>query len=342
MINDILNKSDLTKSEIIKLLSIDSDVEMELIYKKANEVKEKYFANQIHLRGIIEFSNYCRQDCYYCGIRNENENVNRYRMKDEEIMSSVSMIYNAGIKTIVLQSGEDLHYDINKVEHIIKSIKNSYDVAITLSLGERTFKEYEVWKNAGADRYLLKHETANPDIYYEIHPYQNFDDRIEHLKFLKKLGFQVGSGNIVGLPGQTIEDIADDIILCKDLDVDMASFSPFISAINTPYSDHQNCGIDLNLKTMAVSRIYLNDVHIPATTALSTLESDGRKRGLRAGANVIMPTYTPNDYRFNYLIYKNKPGGSEAPKIKLNKINELLDQLNLEISFSKGHSLKVS
>lgn len=342
MIPDILNKNELNKSDLIELLSVNSKEEMELLFKKAKNVKESYFENQIHLRGIIEFSNYCRQDCYYCGIRLENENVNRYRMKDDEIMHSVSMIYSAGIKTIVLQSGEDLFYDIDKIEYLIKNIKLNYDVAITLSLGERTFKEYDTWKNAGADRYLLKHETANPNIYYDIHPYQNFDERIEHLKYLKKIGFQVGSGNIVGLPGQTIEDIADDILLCKELDCDMASFSPFIPAVDTPFNKHENCSIDLNLKTMAVSRIYLNDVHIPATTALSTLSPDGRERGLKAGANVIMPTYTPNDYRFNYLIYRNKPGGSEAPKIKLNKINELLSKLDLEISYSKGHSLKIA
>jgi len=340
-IEDILNKENFNKDDIVNLLLANKVEDQQLLYKKADQVKVEYCGKQIHLRGIIEFSNYCRQDCYYCGIRLENENVDRYRMSYEEILHSASMIYDAGIRTIVLQSGEDLFYDAEKVESIIRRIKNKFDVAITLSLGERTLGEYKLWKDAGADRYLLKHETANKDIYYDIHPYQNYEDRLKHLKYLKSIGFQVGSGNIVGLPGQTIEDIADDIILCKELDVDMASFSPFISAEDTPFSNIGNCGIELVLSTMAVARIHLKDVHIPATTALSTLHAEGRKKGLLAGANVIMPTYTPNNFRFNYMIYKNKPGGSEAPNIKLDKLNELVEELELTFSFSKGHSLKI-
>jgi biotin synthase len=340
-ISELLNKEELSHSDLVQLLKIERQEDMELLYRKADEIKQKYCGNKIHLRGIIEFSNYCRQDCYYCGIRNENKNVNRYRMSIEEILHSTSLIYNAGIRTIVLQSGEDLAYDKDKISRIIKSIKEKFDMAITLSLGQRTFEEYRQWKEAGADRYLLKHETANPSIYFDIHPYQNFEDRINHIKYLKSIDFQVGSGNIIGLPNQTLNDIADDIILCKVLNVDMASFSPFISADDTPYKNVSNCGIDIVLKTMAVARIYLKDVHIPATTALSTLNPDGRKKGLLAGANVIMPTYTPNNFRFNYLIYKNKPGGSESPNVKLSNLNELANELKLSFSSSKGHSLKI-
>jgi biotin synthase len=339
---DLLNKDKLNKDDIVKLLSLKNDDEIELLCNRAFEVKQQYFGNKIHLRGIIEFSNFCRQDCFYCGIRNENEEVIRYRMSCDEILKCASMIYSAGIKTIVLQSGEDLHYTSEDIAKIIREIKNKFDVAITLSLGERTFDEYKVWKEAGADRYLLKHETANPDIYFDIHPYQNFEDRIEHLKYLKKIGYQLGSGNIIGLPGQTIDDIADDIILCSDLDVDMASFSPFISAENTPFSNIPNCDIGLAIKTIAAARIYLKNVHIPATTALSTISPDGRKKGLLAGANVVMPTFTPNDYRFNYLIYKNKPGGSEDPKIKLKILKKLFKEIGVESSGSLGHSLKLT
>lgn len=340
-IEKILFKDNFQKDEIVELLKISSSSKLSLLYKKADHVKKVYFSNTIHLRGIIEFSNYCRQDCYYCGIRNENDEVSRYRMSFDEILLSASKIYNAGLRTIVLQSGEDIYYDSNKIVEMIRAIKNRFDVAITLSLGERTFEEYEEWKSAGADRFLLKHETANQNLYYEIHPYQNFEDRIEHLKYLKSIGFQVGSGNIVGLPNQTLEDIADDIILCKELDVDMASFSPFISADNTPYDGFPNCSIDLVLKTMAIARIFLKNVHIPATTALSTLKKDGRKLGLLAGANVVMPTFTPNNFRHNYLIYKNKPGGNEDPEIKLTELNKLFSELDLKVTDSKGHSLKV-
>ena len=232
-LSEILNKDELTKEDIIYLLDLTDHNEQNLLFEKANSIKEIYCGNQIYLRGIIEFSNYCRQDCLYCGIRLENDEVNRYRMNLAEILYSASMIYDAGIRTIVLQSGEDLHFDSDKVVEIISEIKSRYDVAITLSLGERTIEEYTRWKEAGADRYLLKHETANEEIYFNIHPYQNYEDRIAHLKALKSIGFQVGSGNIVGLPKQTIEDIADDIILCKELDVDMASFSPFLSYISS-------------------------------------------------------------------------------------------------------------
>ncbi|MBL1214738.1 MAG: [FeFe] hydrogenase H-cluster radical SAM maturase HydE [Ignavibacteriae bacterium] len=339
-LTDLLNKKIFTKNDLITLLSLEKESDMNLLFQKADEVKNKYCGSLIHLRGIIEFSNYCRQDCHYCGIRNENDDVNRYRMSIDEILASAEMIFNAGIKTIVLQSGEDTFYKGTDIANIIRTIKEKFDVAITLSLGERTFEEYDEFKKAGADRYLLKHETANEKLYSEIHPHQKLAERISHLKYLKSIGFQVGSGNIIGLPNQTLSDIADDILLCGELNVDMASFSPFICAENTPLSYVENCKLDLALKTSAVARIYLKNVHIPATTALSTLSPDGRKRGLRAGANVIMPTYTPNEYRFNYLIYNNKPGGSEAPQIKLDSLYQLFDELDLAPSGSKGHSMK--
>ena len=339
-VKKILNKKKLSKSDLVSLISTNDAEEKDLIFFEADRIKNYFFGNEIHLRGIIEFSNYCRQDCYYCGIRLENENISRYRMNIDQILYSAELIYKAGIRTIVLQSGEDVYFDEEKLSNIIKRIKSEFDVAITLSLGERTFREYETWKRAGADRYLLKHETADPDIYFEIHPYQEFDERIKHLKYLKSIGYQVGSGNIIGLPGQTIENIADDIILCKELDVDMASFSPFISAENTPFQEVENCDIDKALIVMAVARIYLKNVHIPATTALSTIHPEGRKRGLKAGANVIMPTYTPNEFRFQYSIYKDKPGGSEPPSIKLQMLENLVNELDLQFSSSKGHSLK--
>ncbi len=233
-----------------------------------------------------------------------------------------------------------MHYSGEKVAGILRRIKDNCDVAITLSLGERDFADYELWLEAGADRYLLKHETANAGIYNKIHPYQNLDERIRHLRFLKEIGYQTGSGNIIGLPGQSVGDIADDLLLCNELDVDMASFSPFLSAADTPLAGHKNCDIEIVLKTMAVARILLRNVHIPTTTALSTLHPDGRRRGLRAGANVIMPSYTPNDYRFNYLIYKNKPGTDEGVETKLQQVYDLLEEEGLKNSGSKGHSLK--
>ncbi len=339
-LSEILCKKILSREEIIFLLSLEKEEETELLFRKAREVRSALCGDEVHLRGIIEFSNHCKQDCHYCGIRMSNPDIKRYRISDDEIIKLAEFIYESGIKTIVLQSGEDMHYSGEKVAGIIRRIKDNCDVAITLSLGEREFADYELWLEAGADRYLLKHETANAGIYNKIHPYQNLDERIRHLRFLKEIGYQTGSGNIIGLPGQNIGDIADDLLLCNELDVDMASFSPFLSAADTPLAGHKNCDIEIVLKTMAVARILLRNVHIPTTTALSTLRPDGRRRGLRAGANVIMPSYTPNDYRFNYLIYKNKPGTDEGVESKLQQVYDLLKDEGLKNSDSKGHSLK--
>lgn len=336
----LLNKDEFTRDEIIQLLKLDEVDKIQKLFNKATQIRENYFGNEIHLRGIIEFSNYCRQDCTYCGIRKSNEFVERYRMTKQEILEVAKSIFEAEVKTIVLQSGEDLHFKKEEIAEIISEIKSQFDVAITLSLGERPFADYDLWRKCGADRYLLKHETANTEIYKQIHPYQQFDDKIAHLKYLKSIGFQVGSGNIVGLPNQTIEDIADDIILCNQLDVDMASFSPFIHAENTPLANQPNGNLKLLLNTMAVARIVLKNAHIPSTSALATLDEKGREKGIIAGANVIMPCFTPNLYRMSYKIYENKRCISESPQTIIENIINRLKNINVFVSKSIGHTLK--
>lgn len=340
-LDKILNKEILSKDEIIYLLKLTDVDDIEKLYKKAEKEREKYFGDEIHLRGIIEFSNYCRQDCTYCGLRNANATLERFRMNKEEILVAAKDIYESEIKTIVLQSGEDPLYSGEAIAEIINEIKSKYDVAITLSLGERAFHEYDMWRNAGADRYLLKHETANINLYHQIHPYQKFENKIAHLNYLKSIGFQIGSGNITGLPNQTIEDIADDILLCDELDVDMASFSPFLSAENTPLSEVENCDLILLLNTIAVARLVLKNAHIPATTALATLDEEGREKGILAGANVVMPSFTPTPYRGNYLIYKDKKCISENPQQCLPCLDLRLMSVGVRASKSQGHSLKV-
>jgi biotin synthase len=262
-------------------------------------------------------------------------------MNKDEILVAAELINDSGIKTIVLQSGEDPLYTGNDIAALITEIKNKYDVAITLSLGERSFKDYDLWRQAGADRYLLKHETANKEIYKSIHPHQNFENKVAQLKYLKSIGFQIGSGNITGLPNQTIEDIADDILLCNELDIDMASFSPFIHAENTPLSEIPNGEIILLLNTIAVARLVLKNVHIPATSALATLDEEGREKGILAGANVVMPSFTPIPYRGNYLIYKDKKCISENPQQCLPCLNLRLMSVGVHASKSHGHSLKL-
>ncbi len=335
----ILKKDSFTKEEIISLLKIRNEKDLELLLSRAGEIRNQYFGNEIYLRGIIEFSNYCDQNCLYCGLRTGNSNLSRYRMDESQILKTAEEILSAGIKTIVLQSGEDSSYSCEFISNIIKQIKYNSDPAITLSLGERRFGEYEAWRDAGADRYLLKHETANPGLYSVYHQHQRLSDRLEHLKFLKSIGYQTGSGNLIGLPYQTIEDIADDILLCRELNVDMASFSPFIPSPDTPYRNKKPEDFKTIITVMAVARIVLRDVHIPATTALASLNKEGRKLGLLAGANVIMPDFTPRIYRNKYLIYPNKKSDCSI-SATLEELNNITELLHLKIAPLRGDSVK--
>jgi biotin synthase len=342
VLDDLLNKSDLSKEEVVFLLQLQNKNDLEKLIKRADEVRKQYCGDEVHLRGIIEFSNNCEQECLYCGLRKGNYALSRYRMNEEEIIRAAKDIITLGIKTIVLQSGEDFYYSGSYFARVIRGIKNIADVAVTLSVGEREFTDYKLWRQAGADRYLLKHETANPKLYSIYHQRQKLLDRIKHLRFLKSIGFQIGSGNIIGLPHQTIEDVADDILLCKDLNIDMASFSPFIPSKNTPYGAKGKCGIELALKTLAVTRIVLQDSHIPATTALATIDPHGRELALKAGANVIMPNFTPHPFKENYLIYDNKNRIDNDDIGALDRIKNLIISSGRIVGSTQGHSLKIN
>lgn len=339
-LNSVLYNNEFTKDEVVYLLSLTDESEIQNLYSRADEVRKEFCGNDVHLRGIIEFSNYCEQDCLYCGLRISNDALPRYRMTKDEILATVDHIHNAKILTVVLQSGEDFSYTKEFITDLIREIKLKYGLAITLSLGERSFDEYLEWKNAGADRYLLKHETANKKLYSAIHNKQSLDERIKHLEYLKSIGFQAGSGNIIGLPGQTTEDIADDILLCKSLINDMASFSPFIPSKDTPLRNASKADVQLTLKTMAIARIVLKDTHIPSTTALGSLIEDGREKGLKVGANVVMPNYTPNPYRQNYKIYEGKICVTDDPLACSGCLRFKIESMGRKISESFGHSLK--
>ena len=341
MLKELLNKDEFSKDDIISLLEINDRNEVQSIYQKADEIRKKYCGNEVYLRGIIEFSNYCEQDCIYCGLRRSNLSLDRYRMSKDEIIETAKSIFRLGIQTIVLQSGEDYLYTGEIIADIISSIKSTINVAITLSLGERNYEDYALWKDVGADRYLLKHETANAKLYSVYHFNQSLKDRVDHLLYLKSIGYQIGSGNIIGLPQQTIKDIAEDIILCKGLDLDMASFSPFIASPETPYRSQKNADINFTLKVMAIARIVLKNVHIPATTAISSLDKYGREKGLQVGANVIMPNFTPNPYRDKYSIYPNKNSDNDNPLYFPNSITNLIAATGRKIGIGYGNSLKI-
>lgn len=303
MLEKILEKEILNKEEIVNLLEINDRSLTDELFSHANELRNYVFGNNVELRGVIEFSNYCENSCNYCGLREDNYSIERYRMTADEIIDTAKTIMNLGVHTIVLQSGTDFYFDTDMISYLIYSIKNITGSSLTLSLGQRKFSEYKAWKIAGADNYYLKHETSNSLLYENLHTLNPFEEKIEHLKYLKKIGYKIGTGSLIGLPDQSIEDIAEDIILARNIDADMVAFTPFIPAPFTPLADELPGTVDLTLRAMAIARIVLRDVHIPATMALDTLDKYGREKGLNAGANMIMPNFTPNPYRDKYEVY---------------------------------------
>ena len=338
-LREILKKDDLTREEIIFLLGIEDPCGQKELFDRADEVRSIYCGDEVHLIGIIEFSNYCNQDCVYCRFREGNSSLTRYRMKPEEIIETAKAISNMGIFTVVLQSGEDRHYDTDMIAYIIYQIKQQADLAITLCLGERGYDEYRTWKIAGAERYLLKHEIANERLYSVYHYKQQLLERLNHLRFLKSIGYQIGSGNIIGLPMQTIEDIADDILLCKDLDLDLASFGPFIAPPGTSFQNRKSPSVDLTLRTMAAARIVLKNVFIPATTALATMDKKGRIKGLNVGANVVMPDLTPAPYREQNLIYPGRKCMSDNPLNCKGCLQLQIESIGRKVSYQRGNSI---
>ncbi len=298
--------ANLDVAEIVSLLESSDESEVEALRARAEQICLETFGHDVHLRAIIEFSNCCRQDCLYCGLRRSNADLKRYRMSTEEILETAVHAAGLGYKTIVLQSGEDPYYSAADIARLIEAIKSRADVAITLSLGERDAATYRSWIEAGADRYLMRHETSNPELYARLHPGQTLEQRLDHLRMLRALGYQVGAGNMVGLPGQTTKDIAGDLLLMKELDVHMAGIGPFIPNPSTPLGDTEGGTLDLVLREIALLRIMMPEVMIPATTALGTKGPNAREEAFRWGANVIMPNVTPMRYRPMYALYPGK------------------------------------
>ncbi len=294
---------DFSKKEIIDLLKDDS--QNEWLFSLADKIRKEYVGDEVHLRGLIEFSNICKCTCKYCGLRYENSEVERYRISTPSILSTAKKACAAGYKTIVLQSGEDRFFSQKVMCEIIEEIKK-LDVALTLSIGERSFDDYKAFKESGADRYLIRIETTDKNLYKEMHPNMSFENRVRCLKDLKTLGYEVGTGCLVGLPSQTIESLAGDILFFKEINADMIGIGPFIAHPQTPLKNCANGDLTLSLKVMALTRIMLKNINIPATTAMETLNPDGRLMALQSGANVIMPNVTDVNYCEKYDIYPNK------------------------------------
>ncbi|TYO95361.1 [FeFe] hydrogenase H-cluster radical SAM maturase HydE [Desulfallas thermosapovorans] len=324
----------------IKALLMANPEQTKSLYSAADRTRQTGVGDEVHLRAIIEFSNYCRKNCLYCGLRRDNKSIARYRLSLDEILTTATEAVALGFRTVVLQSGEDLYYTPEDIARLVYSIKNKHDVAITLSLGEHRRENYRLWREAGADRYLLKHETANPELFRFLKPDTTFETRLRCLHWLKELDYQTGSGNMVGLPGQDLDTLARDVALLRDLDVEMAGVGPFLPHYATPLKDAAAGDPELTLKTLAVTRLCLPGAHLPATTALCTLATDGRKLALNAGANVIMPNLTPLDVRRQYQIYPQKSDMTEKPLETLTSIKKLLAGLARPLATSHGHAPK--
>jgi len=305
---------DLHREDIISLLKLPADFSPDL-FAAADRVRHEKVGDEIYLRGIIEFSNYCDRNCLYCGLRKGNSKLSRYRMTEDEILTTAKQIKNTGVPTVVLQSGEDSFYSQDIVCRLIERIRNETDLIITLSIGERALNDYKAFQQAGANRYLLKHETASRDLYKYLRPGCDWENRLQCLRRLKELGFETGTGNMVGLPGQTPEILADDLLVMKLLDADMLGIGPFIAHPDTPLGGIGNDDLELTLRVLAIARLITRNTNIPATTALATLHPQGRLLALQAGANVVMPDFTPDIYKTLYDIYPGRKDVGDAREI---------------------------
>jgi len=326
--------------DLEQVLALENQVELNELFGFANCLRKEFCGDGIFLRGIIEFSSFCDKECFYCGLNKDNHKLNRYRMNETELLNAIEYLAACNIKTVVLQSGEDQGLDVLWLAGIIKQIKSRFDLAITLSVGERAMSDYQLWRQAGADRYLLKMETTDIVLYESMHPQMSFAQRLDCLNNLRKLGYQVGSGNIIGLPGQSLEIIARDILFFNQTDFDMIGIGPFIPHPDTRFATIARGEALLTLKTIALTRIVTKNTHIPATTALGSLDFDYRWEGLKCGANVLMPNFTPQPYRKLYEIYPGKKCVDEPVGACNFCMDGAAEKINRFIDYTRGDSFK--
>ena len=334
----------LTRSELLKWLRERRESALEELWKQADTVRREYAGDAVFLRGIIEFSNVCANDCLYCGIRVSNENTKRYTIPPEEILEAAKSIERCRITTVVLQSGETPGLADDMIEDIIRRIKAETNLAITISVGNRPEATYRRWRKAGMDRYLMRFETSNAELFANVHPNCTLEERLNCLKSLRSLGVQVGSGFLIGLAGETIETLADNILLCRELDLDMIGIGPFIPHAQTPLAGTKNAYHDqpeMFFKAVALLRLCNPDAHIPATTAFDAVfPGTGRNLVLQRGANVFMPNNTPAKYRADYQLYPGKPCVNEATDQCASCAVHRVLALGRTVGTGPGHSMK--
>ena len=337
----------MNRNEIIEKLSLSEPASLTALYAEANAVKTSVIGKKVYLRGLIEFSNICRKNCDYCGIRCENQAVKRYELSDEEVLSAVDFAWKNRYGSIVLQSGEQQSPRFTKrITNLLHEIKKftQNEVGITLSCGEQTVDTYREWFKAGAHRYLLRIETSNRELFYKIHPNDDkhlFDTRLTAIRQLRTEGYQVGTGVMIGLPFQTIEQLADDLLFLQSLNIDMAGMGPYLEHSQTPLYQYRHLlsspkkRLALALKMVAALRLLMPDINIAATTALQVLHPEGREMAVLAGANIIMPNMTLPEFRSDYLIYEHKPGITDDAGLSKSKLKQTLQNAGITIGYGE-------
>lgn len=335
---DKLNKNSILSLAEYKTLIENRIACSDYLFEKARQVRNEIYGNKIYIRGLIEFTNYCKNDCFYCGIRRSNNKALRYRLTKDEILLCCKEGHELGFRTFVLQGGEDAFYTDEYLCEIISDIKKNYrDCAVTLSLGERSFESYKALKNAGADRYLLRHETADRQHYGRLHPENmSFENRQKCLEDLKALGYQVGAGFMVGSPFQTAENLASELIYLKKINPHMVGIGPFIPHKDTPFKNEKTGTADLCVFMLALVRLTLKNALIPATTALGTVDDFGREKGINAGANVLMPNLSPISVRKKYMLYDNKICTGDESAACIESLKNRIKATGCEIEISRG------
>ena len=337
----------MNRDEIIGKLSLSDPTLLTALYAEANALKTSTIGNKVYLRGLIEFSNSCSKNCYYCGIRCENKAVERYELTDDEVLAAVDFAWKNRYGSVVLQSGEQQSAHFTKrITHLLHEIKayTNNEVGITLSCGEQTAETYREWFKAGAHRYLLRIETSDRELYYQLHPNNqkhSFDARLAALKRLRDEGYQVGSGVMIGLPFQTIEHLADDLLFFQSMNVDMVGMGPYLEHSQTPLYRYRHLllppekRLELALKMVSVLRLLMPDINIAATTALQVLHPEGREMAVLAGANIIMPNMTLPEFRPNYQIYEHKPGINDDAALSKSKLEQNLHHAGISIGYGE-------
>ncbi|MBQ1388234.1 MAG: [Clostridia bacterium] len=340
LIDKLFQTSILTRDEYAALISRHTEDDARYLFSLAVKRREEHYGNKVYVRGLIEFTNYCKNDCYYCGIRRSNKAAERYRLSHEDVMSCCEEGYALGFRTFVLQGGEDPYFTDERICAIVSDIKQHYpDCAVTLSIGEKEHKSYRAYFDAGADRYLLRHETANSEHYKTLHPDEmSHSHRMQCLYDLKSIGYQVGCGFMVGSPNQTVENLAEELIFLKEFQPHMVGIGPFISQHDTPFANEKSGTLEQTLFMLGLIRLTLPKVLLPSTTALGTIHPMGREKGMLAGANVVMPNLSPVSVRKKYQLYDNKMcTGDEAAECK-NCLAMRMKAIGCEVVTDRGDS----